>query len=148
MTKLSYFIDIAATPERVWQTITGEDTYCQWTRVWAESSRFIGKWTQAAEIDFVDASGAGTRARLDIFDHPHAISFTHIAMLGPDRTPDTTSDLAQLWIGGTESFQLTANPAGTHLLVQIRVHEQLIPEDHEDDSWPKALDAIKQLAEA
>jgi len=146
MKTLHFETTIDATPQRVWQAMLDKETYVQWAGAAWPGSSYHGEWKQGAHIRFTgDDGGGGTLAEITELDPYSHIAMKHIAIILEDGKLDRESDMAQGWIGSTETYTFTAENGSTKLDVEITTP----PEWSEmfEDGWPDALDALQQLAE-
>lgn len=72
------------------------------------------------------------------------MSFEHLGEV-KDGVEDTTSDAVKSWAGALESYTLSENNGSTELLVDLDIAG--CHKDYMVQAWPKALEALKYLAE-
>ena len=145
MEQLHYKITINAPKQIVWNTMLDPESYKQWVKTFSPNSQYEGQWLQDSTIKFIDPNMGGTKALLEIvkpFEHIHA---RHVAILNKDGTEDTESEIANKWIGVTETYQLKDVNDGTELSIYIFTHEEFI--EMFNDGWPTALEVLKGLCE-
>ena len=70
--------------------------------------------------------------------------FAGMHLLG-DGSEDRESDMAKGWIGTTEAYTFTGENGSTKLDVELTTAPEWA--SMFEDGWPKALEALKQLAE-
>lgn len=145
MKNLTYNISIAASPQKVWDTMTGQQTYKEWTNAAWPGSDFKGDWKQGENIHFAGQDGTGTLATVTTADHYSKILLTHIALLQPGSVEDTESEWAKKWIGSTEGYTFTDKNGTTELTIDMYVFEEW--EDMFNKDWPVALESLKELCE-
>jgi uncharacterized protein YndB with AHSA1/START domain len=141
----TYSTTVRATPEKVWTTMLGAETYPEWTKAFSENSVMRGVWGPGETIDFLDPGQGGTRAVIEEFEPPHRVVARHIAVLGADEQPINADQAPPGWIGATETYVLRAAPGGTELLVEMVCGPEWF--GMFDDCWPRALVLLKGLAE-
>ncbi|WP_159800303.1 SRPBCC domain-containing protein [Flavobacterium sp. MK4S-17] len=146
MKNLKYTISIAASPKKVWDTMTGKETYKDWTNAAWPGSDFKGEWKQGENLKFTGNDGSGTLATVTIFDPYSKILLTHIALLQPGSIEDTESEWAKKWTGSLECYNFTEKGGTTELTIDMKVNEDWEAMFNED--WPKALARLKQICEA
>lgn len=145
MKTLHYEIVIDATPQKLWETMLGKETYPKWVGVAWPGSSYHGEWKQGAQIRFTgDDSAGGTLAEITDLEPYSKVVAEHVAILLEDGSEDRTSDMAKGWIGTTEAYTFTGEKGATKLDVEITTAPDWAPMF--DDGWPKALDALKTLA--
>lgn len=145
MKKLEYQISINASPKHVWETMLAPDTYREWVAGSWPDSFYEGRWAQGEEVRFIGESGAGTLVRINTYQPYHLIEAEHIAILLAGGERDTTSDMAQNWIGTTENYHFEATDGGTLLTVTMGINPEW--EKMFNDGWPKALAQLKAVCE-
>ncbi|MCO5223350.1 MAG: SRPBCC domain-containing protein [Thermomicrobiales bacterium] len=146
MKTLNFDILIDASPKKVWDTMLDKETYKKWVDVAWPGSSYSGEWKQGTEIKFTgDDGGGGTLARITELEPYKKVAAEHIAVLLDGGIEDRESDMAKGWIGSTESYTFTDENGSTRVAVEITT-----PPDWAsmfEEGWPKALVALKQLAE-
>jgi uncharacterized protein YndB with AHSA1/START domain len=145
MEHLEYKIEISAPARTVWETMLQEETYKQWVNVSWPNSFYQGKWAEGEKIKFTSAEGGGTAAQLEVVKPYERIYARHVAILNPDGSEDTKSEIAKGWVGITEEYQFAERNGSTTLTVII----ETTPEWRSmfDDGWPGALKELKKLSE-
>ncbi len=146
MQTLKFSIFINATREKVWKTMLEDATYRQWTKVFNETSHFRGDWSEGSRMLFIGTDSEGKNeggmvsqiAKNIPFEY---VSIKHIAILenGVEKPFEGAGECF-------ENYSLTEKDGGTQLDVELT---NLPPEFCEmmKDPWPKALDALKTLAQ-
>ena len=146
MKTLHFETSIDATPQKVWETMLDKDTYVQWTDVAWPGSSYIGEWKQGSSIRFTgDEGGGGTLAEITELKPYSKVVAEHVAILLEGGKEDRDSDMAKGWIGTTETYTFTGENGGTKLEVELTTNPEWA--SMFEDGWPKALEALKQLAE-
>lgn len=145
MKTLNFETTIDATPQKVWETMLGPETYRQWVGVAWPGSGYTGEWKEGAEIRFTGEGGGGTLAKITELNPDAYVRMEHIAVLLDDGSEDRDSEMAKGWIGSTEAYRLTGQNGATRLDVELTVHPEWAPMFEE--GWPTALEALQQLAE-
>jgi uncharacterized protein YndB with AHSA1/START domain len=145
--QLHYTITIDAPRQRVWKTMLEPESYQQWVNVSWPGSRYVGEWKKDASIRFLGGgdSQGGTLATLDELKPNERVSARHVAVINADGTEDRDSEMAQGWIGSTESYTFAEQGGKTRLDVDIATAPQW--ESMFNDGWPAALDKLKELCE-
>jgi uncharacterized protein YndB with AHSA1/START domain len=145
MQKLHYKIRIAASKEKVWNTMLDSESYKEWEKAFSSESQFFGEWKQGAHIRFIDPNMGGTKAILEEVKPYDRIHAKHIAIINKNGSEDTESDGAKNWIGMTETYVLTEFNGATELSVDILSHEDYVKMFN--DCWSDALNFLKGLCE-
>jgi uncharacterized protein YndB with AHSA1/START domain len=144
---LNFATVIDASPQKVWETMLGKDTYPKWVDVAWPGSTYHGEWKQDSQIRFTgaDGTGGGTLGEVTELDPNSKVDLHHIAVLLDDGSEDRTSDMAKSWIGSTETYTFTPDNGSTKLDVELSIPAEWV--DEFESGWPKAIEALKQLAE-
>jgi len=146
MKKLEYKIEIAAKPEKVWNTMLEPDTYRQWVNVSWPGSFYKGNWKQGEDIRFLGGEGqGGTMANLTEVRKPESIKAKHIAVINADGSEDRSSEQAKGWIGTLEEYTFTEKNGKTEVHVTIMTSPEW--ESMFNDGWPDALKKLKEISE-
>ena len=145
MKTLKYGITINAPVKLVWQKMLSADSYQLWAKAFSSDSQYQGEWEQGTYINFIDPNMGGTRAYLDEMVPYQKILARHVSMLDKQNQHDTESDFAKKWIGTTEDYTFTEQKGVTKLTV-ITITDEAF-ESMFTDSWPKALELLKNLCE-
>ena len=146
MNKLEFSIFIQAPKEKVWNTMLEDATYREWTKPFNETSYYKGDWTEGSKILFLgndkegkNEGGMVSRIAKNIpFEH---VSIQHLGVI--------ENGVEKPWEGegeGFENYTFTKKEGGT----QVDIELTNIPDSYMEmmnAMWPKALDALKALAE-
>jgi len=147
MKKLSYKIDIKAPVEKVYETMIGRETYKKWTSEFNPTSDFEGGWEKGDKIYFTgmhEGKKGGMIAEI-AENIPHKfISIRHYGILDGEEEI-TSGPQVESWAGNFENYSFGVNDEFTTLTVDVEVNEE--HEKYFDETWPKALENLKDLAE-
>ena len=146
MKNLTYTISINATPQKVWDTMIGQETYKEWTAAAWPTSDFKGEWKQGENLYFAGHDGSGTLATVTTFDPYNKILLTHIALLQPGSVEDRESEWAHKWIGSLEGYNFVEKNGTTDLTIDMKIYDEW--EEMFNKDWPKALARLKEICEA
>ena len=144
MTRFRYSITIAAPRSTVWHVMLDDETYRQWTTVFAEGSYFEGDWNEGSTIRFLTPEKDGMVAVIAenrIYEYVSIEHRGHV-LKGVD---DTESDAVKAWTPAYENYTFTEMDEGTELAVDIDIPSTY--QAYFEGVWPKALKAVKELAE-
>ncbi len=148
MEHIHYAIQINAPQRTVWDTMLGEETYKQWASVFnsdASVESFVeGGWEEGDDIRFLgkekDGTVSGMIGKIQVSKPGEFISIKYSGeiMQGKESTygPD------ELYF---ENYTFKEKDGGTELTVDIDVKDEY--RDMFNGMWPKALEALKRLAE-
>ncbi|HEX6226680.1 MAG TPA: SRPBCC domain-containing protein, partial [Chryseolinea sp.] len=136
---------INAPRERVWEILWGDETYPQWTSVFAEGSQVETDWKKGSRVLFLDGKGNGMVSVVNDNIPNEFMSFKHLGVWNNGKE-DLETAQSKGWSGAMENYTLkTVNNNQTELTV-----DQDIEDDYKDQflkMWPKALEKLKAMAE-
>lgn len=144
MEKLQFNVSINAPREKVWSTLWNDDSYRAWTAVFHEGSQAETDWKEGSKVLFTDGKGSGMVSRIAKLDPNEFMSFEHLGELR-DGVEDTTSEKVKSWAGAHENYTLTGSGSNTDLLVELDINNEF--KDYFANTFPRALDKVKELAE-
>ncbi len=152
MKKLRYSKEISASPERVYDAMLGlsdKQTYKEWTAAFNPTSSWEGGWNTGDKILFVgiseDGSKGGMVARIAENDPGKYVSIEHYGIL-ENGVEITEGEKVKGWSGAHENYRFEAIPNGTRVTAEVDTVEEYV--SYFDETWPKALDALKLVCEA
>lgn len=141
METLKFEKKIKATPEKVWSILFGEKSYEQWTSAFAENSTVETDWKKGSKAIFGDGTGNGMIARIKENIQNEFLSIEHLGEI-----KDGKENYDNDWAGTLENYTLVPANDGTLLKIDIGVQEEW--KTYFNETWPKALDKVAELAEA
>lgn len=144
MKNLQYKTTIDVSRAHVWDTMLSDATYRQWTAAFSPDSHFEGDWSIGSEMRFLstnsdDGTQVGMAAHVRENRAHEYMSLEHFGEVKGDTVTswDTT---------GFENYTLKDTEDGTEVTIDlIGVPDEYV--SMYDDSWPKALESLKALAE-
>ena len=144
----TYTIEIAAPVRTVWHRMLDDVPYRVWASEFQPGSHFVGSWDLGRDIRFLgpdqDGDEGGLVGRI-VENVPYervSIQYLGLVERGQD---DTTSDLASELAGTRETYAFAEADGATTLTVQADLLDDWAADM--DAAWPKALGALKALAE-
>ena len=142
---LEFKTRIDAPVDKVWDTMFSPDGYKQWTSPFGAGSYFEGSWSEGERILFLAPGGNGMVAEIAANQRHELISIKHIGQI-MDGVEDTTSVDVRSWAPAYEKYRFASVPGGT----EVTVEQDVIAgyEESMNDTWPKALAALKALCES
>jgi hypothetical protein len=147
MEKMNFAVSINAQKEKVWNTLWQDATYRKWTSAFAEGSYAVtDNWKEGTKVLFLDAKGSGMVSMVAENKPNTYMSIKHLGEV-KDGIEDTTSERVQQWHGAMENYTLIETPDGTDLKIDIEGNMPGEFKDYFVNTWPKALEKLKQLAE-
>lgn len=145
MERLHFSATIEAPKEKVWNLLWSKGNYEKWTSVFTEGSTAVTDWNEGSKILFLDGKGNGMVSKIAVKKPNEYMSFSHLGEI-VNGVEDTSSEKVKEWQGAEENYRLTENGNQTNLEVEMDTLS-----NHKDyflKTWPKAMEAIKQLAES
>ena len=144
MNRFHYSITISAPRATVWSVLFDDETYRQWTSVFAQGSHFEGAWNESSKIRFLTPEKDGMVAVIAENRRHEYLSIKHLGHVvkGVD---DTESDEVKKWTPAYENYTLTEVDEGTELSVDIDIPSTY--QSQFEGVWHKALKAVKELSE-
>jgi hypothetical protein len=148
MQKLKFSIEVNAPKEKTWNTMLDDETFRIWTEPFMAGSHYVGDWSKGSEILFLapDDKGktSGMVSRIKENKPYEYVSIEHLGLV-EDGKKDTTSDAVRGWAGALENYTFRETNKGTEVVVEMDANEEYAAMFQE--TWPKALQKLKALAE-
>ncbi len=145
MEKINFSIDINAPREKVWDVLWNDSSYRKWTSVFAESSHAVtDNWKEGSKVLFLDGKGSGMVSKVAASKPGEYMSFQHLGEI-KDGVEDTTSEKIKAWSGSFENYTLEEKDGNTQLKIDMDISDEF--KDFFTNTWPKALELVKKLAE-
>ena len=142
--QLLFSIQIDAPVQTVWQRMLSDAGYRNWTSAFCEGSYFKGSWQQDEMIRFLSPSGDGMVATIAEHKPLELISIKHLGFIvnGED---DFSSDKVISWAPAYENYYFR----DVNGVTELRIEQEIAPEYEQYmlDTWPQALQKLKQLCE-
>lgn len=142
---LHYEITISRDPETVYRKMIFNPGYSEWTSAFNPTSRYEGTWEKRSEIRFIgnDENGAEAGMYSRIREHIPA-RFVSIEYLGELKNGKPVQDSAG-WAGSLENYSFRESNGGTVVSVDVDTNQQFA--GYFQDTWPKALQKLKEICE-
>ena len=137
-------VSINAPREKVWDVLWNDDTYRAWTSVFSEGSHAETDWKKGSKVLFLDGKGSGMVSTVADNVPNELMSFKHLGVM-KDGVEDTDSEEVKKWAGAYENYRLRQVDGNTELAVQVDLNDEW--KDYFVDTFPKALNKVKELAE-
>jgi hypothetical protein len=151
MKKLQFKKEINATCQKVYETMLGlkdKSTYEYWTSAFNPTSTYEGSWEKGSKIYFVGVDENGKKGGMvsEIEEHQPSnfISIRHYGFLDGD-TEITTGEQVEKWAGGHENYSYEESNGITTVTVDIDTIDEYV--DYFNNTYPKALDKLKEISE-
>jgi uncharacterized protein YndB with AHSA1/START domain len=140
---------INAPVEKVYKTMLGEQSYRQWTSVFSPTSFFRGSWEKGATIHFIgldkDGGECGMVSRIRENVPNKFVSIEHRGVLKNGIEITDGQEVAG-WAGALENYTFAANGNQTMLSVDMDANQEW--HAYFAETWPKALNKLKEMCEA
>ena len=144
MTDLHYAIDIHAPREKVWDVMLNDATYRDWTSVFMPGSYYQGDWSEGSKMLFLGPGNDGEKegGMVAVVKEHRPQEFLSLQYHAEIR------DGEEVTMPGTgfENYTLKDKDGGTEVLIDLLN----LPDEYAgmfDESWPKALERLKELSE-
>lgn len=151
MKKLQFKKEINATCQKVYETMLGlkdKSSYEYWTSAFNPTSTYEGSWEKGSKIYFVGVDENGKKGGMvsEIEEHQPSnfISIRHYGFLDGD-TEITTGEQVEKWAGGHENYSYEESNGITTVTVDIDTIDEYV--DYFNNTYPKALDKLKEISE-
>lgn len=143
MEKMVFEISIHTTPERVWDILWNDATYRQWTAAFSEGSYAVTTWEEGTKALFLSDSGDGVVSVIAANKPYELMSIKHVGAV-KNGVEDLDSEEVREWSGAMENYMLKAVNGGTQLRIEMETIKKY--QGYFGDTWPKALEKVKELA--
>lgn len=151
MKKLQFKENIHAPANKVYDTMLGiknKSTYEQWTSPFNPTSTYEGTWDKGNKILFlgVDEKGekGGMVSKIVEIIPNRFVSIQHYGILKADKEI-TEGPEVEKWANGFENYSFEENNGTTTVTVELDSAEEFL--DYMNETYPKALDKLKELSE-
>lgn len=147
----TYSIRIAAPALHVHDILLGlsdKATYQQWTVFFSPGSSYLGTWEKGTRIYFVgepkEGKVQGMMAEVVENTPGKFVSLRHIGMIDGEKEI-TEGPEVEPWAGSSENYTLEEKDGHTTLTVDVDLPES--EAEFFNETWPKSLEKLKELAE-
>jgi len=151
MKKLQFKISILAPVSKVYDFMLGisnKSTYEQWVSLFNPTSTYEGNWNKGTKILFIgtDENGekGGMISRIAENIPNRFVSIQHYGILKADKEI-TEGPEVEKWANGFENYSFEENSGATTITVDLDTAEDF--SDYMNETFPKALDKLKELCE-
>lgn len=142
--KLTFSTTIDAPREEIWRVLLDDPTYREWTSVFAEGSYAVTDWKAGSKALFLTPSGDGMVSRIAVHRPNEFLSIEHLGTV-KNGIEDLQAGACQGWAGAHENYTLT--PDGPAFKLTIEMDSTPEYASYFNETWPKALDRLKQICE-
>jgi uncharacterized protein YndB with AHSA1/START domain len=149
MQKLHFETFINAPKEKVWETVIGKESYSEWTTPFSPApSYFEGTWEKGSNMKFLskdEQGGVGGMFSEIAENKPNEfLSIKHVGMI-INGVEDTESENVKKWAPSFENYTLREEGGGTKFMVDMDADDGWV--EMFNDTWPKALEKLKEISE-
>lgn len=142
-------IEIRAPREKIWATLTGEETFREWCAAFMPGSHFVGDWSEGSRMRFQAADEQGRVGGMvtEIIEHrPGEVIRSRSVGVLKDGEETFEGEEYDTWVSGDEVYVLEGGPEVFTLSVTNEVPASYL--EYFDNAWVQALANIKRLAES
>lgn len=151
MKKLQFKIYIKASIDKVYDFMLGiqsKSTYEQWTSLFNPTSTYDGSWAKGKKIQFfgIDEQGekGGMVSRIAENIPNRFVSIQHYGLLKAGEEITEGPDVEK-WANGFENYSFEEKNGTTTVIVELDTTEDFL--DYMNETYPRALDTLKELCE-
>ena len=151
MKKLQFTVSINAPVTKIYDFMLGinrKSTYEQWTSLFNPTSTYEGSWDKGTKILFIGVDEKGEKGGMvsKIAENiPNRfVSIQHYGLIKADKEI-TEGPEVEKWANGFENYTFEENNGITTLTVELDTNEDFL--DYMNQTYPKALDKLKELCE-
>lgn len=142
---LKWSIDIAATPEKIWDVLLTDKTYRVWTSVFHPGSYAETDWKEGSKALFKTPEGGGMISKVVRHNPGKIIVLEHYGVL-KNGEEVFEGETVEKWAGTTETYRLESKNGISTLFIEQEIEESYI--DWFKTTWEKALQKVKELSES
>jgi uncharacterized protein YndB with AHSA1/START domain len=144
MPTLNFSISINATPDKLWQVLWSDVTYRKWTSVFHPGSYAVSDWKEGSKVQFLTPEGNGMFSIIKECRLHEYMAFKHLGMVKNFEEQVNNEEIKQ-WGDAMETYQIKSENGLAILTVNVDAIDNYL--DYFNNSFPKALAIIKELAE-
>lgn len=148
----TYKININAPASKVYKMMLGLDnkkTYEDWTALFNPTSTYEGSWNKGSKMLFVGTDEQGNKGGMiaEIAENipDKFISIKHYGIL-ENGQEILDGPKVESWAGSLENYTFNETNGVTTITVEVDTNEEYM--DYFDDTWPKALNKLKEISES
>ena len=135
MKQLEFQTEINATPEKVWETLVGDEQYTKWTK----GNRFEGNWEEGSVMKFFDPKNNGMFSEVVTNKPKEELKLKHLGWIY-----DGVLD-AQDFGGSDVAYILEPSETGTFLKSKVNSMDEFV--DFYNNYFPNIFQKIKEISE-
>lgn len=149
--KIKFNVSINAPTKKVYNLMLGinnKSTYEQWTAMFNPTSTYEGNWSKGSKMLFLGTDEKGDKGGMvsEIADNiPNRfVSIRHYGLLKAN-VEITDGPEVEQWANGFENYTFEENNGTTKVTVDLDITEDFV--DYMNQTYPKALDKLKEICE-
>ncbi len=135
MKQLEFQTEINAAPEKVWETLVGDEQYTKWTN----GNRFEGNWEEGSVMKFFDPKNNGMFSEVVTNKPKEELKLKHLGWIY-----DGVLD-AQDFGGSDVAYILEPIGTGTFLKSKVNSLDEFV--DFYNNYFPNIFQKIKEISE-
>ncbi len=148
MEKISYTITMNCSAEKAYRTMLEKEQFKKWTALFNPASRYEGSWEEGSKIRFIgeDEQGkqGGMLSRIKKNIPNEFVSIEHYGVI-ENGEEITEGEKVKAFAGALENYTFKEENGKTELIVEIDTDEDW--KEYFSETWPKALQRLKELCE-
>jgi hypothetical protein len=151
MKKLQFQVNVHAPVSRVYDRMLGKNsktTYEQWTALFNPTSTYEGNWDKGSKILFIGVDEKGEKggmvSRIAENIPNRFVSIQHYGLVKGDKEITEGPDVEK-WANGFENYTFEEKNGTTTVTVDLDTTEEFL--DYMNESYPKALEKLKEVCE-
>jgi len=151
MKKLQFTVSINAPVTKIYDFMLGinsKSTYEQWTSLFNPTSTYEGSWGKGNKILFIGVDEKGEKggmvSRIAENIPNRFVSIQHYGLFKADKEI-TEGPEVEKWANGFENYTFEEKNGTTTVTVDLDTTEDFL--DYMNQTYPKALDKLKELCE-
>jgi hypothetical protein len=151
MKKITFHVRIHAPVHKVFDVMLGihdKSTYELWTALFNPTSSYEGSWNKGSKILFIGTDEKGEKGGMvsEIAENiPNQfISIRHRGLV-KGNVEITEGPEVEKWANGFENYRFAENNGITTVTVDLETTEDFL--DYMNETYPKALDKLKEICE-
>jgi uncharacterized protein YndB with AHSA1/START domain len=139
-----FSIEISAKAEEIWFALWDDFHYRKWTSVFCEGSFMKTDWKEGGKVHFLSPGGNGMYSLLEKNVPNEKMDFKHIGEIKEGIELPLTEE-TNAWSGARENYSL--ENLGDRFLLKVTIDMDEKHADYFNETFPKGLKKVKELAE-
>ncbi len=142
---MTFSVPVRASKEKVWKTLLDDETYRKWASAFAEGSYAETGRKEGSKALFLGSNGEGMVSRIETHRPNDYLSILYLGVV-KGGVEDTTSDAVKAWAGAHENYSVKEADGVTTVSVEMDSTDEY--KSYFEETWPKALAKLKEIAES